>query len=66
MLAISDPYVAYCLDEACHAWGSFIESELNDVDGKDAKAIHAKRVLVLKGLLSENEAARYATPVATR
>lgn len=33
LLALSDPYVRYCLDEAVSYFGNMVESELNQCEG---------------------------------
>lgn len=66
LLGISDLYVAYCLDEACFTFGSYITGELEKVEGKKQKDVETKRKRLLKALLSDNPDARFATPVATR
>lgn len=65
VLDIQDPYAAYCLDEACMAFGSYIQSELDQVTGKNDKEIQGRRTLKMKALLDDNPEARYATPFAT-
>jgi len=43
LVAIEDPYKAYCFDEAVGAWGSFITSELEKIEGKTDKDVSRKR-----------------------
>jgi len=43
MFDIQDSYVAYCFDEAIGAWGNYITSELEKIEGKKAKDVERKR-----------------------
>lgn len=66
LLAVSDRYGAYCVDDAVAFFGNMVESELARVDGKDNKQINQRRNLVLKKMLSEvgNTGQQFADPVA--
>lgn len=34
LLKIGDPYIAYCLNEACYMWGTYVDNEVNEVGEK--------------------------------
>lgn len=55
LLAIDDWYTGYCFDQAINYWGSYVESELDKVEGKDSKATHQARQTRLQGLLAEGD-----------
>lgn len=63
-MAIADPYLAFCFDEAVTEFGAFVSSELSQIDGKTIGAIKAKQELALKSLLG-NPKERFAQPVVT-
>lgn len=65
LVGIEDPYIAYCFDQAVGEWGSYIRSELSQIEGKNAKAVEGKRTLRLKALLSDDPKAKFAQPVVT-
>lgn len=41
LLQLDDPYVAFCLDEACFLWGRHVEHEL-DLAARDPKDLNRK------------------------
>lgn len=43
LVAIDDPYLAYCFDEAVSAWGGYITRELEKITGKKEKDVERKR-----------------------
>lgn len=50
----SDPYTAWCLDEAAHMWGSYVDHEVDMAGHKKQKgedALKNKRLSVLNRLL---------------
>jgi hypothetical protein len=60
----SDSYDAYCLDQACQAWGEFVRSSLEAVDGKNAKSIKGKQDRLLHRLLMTKQAKKqFADPM---
>lgn len=65
-MSITDPYVAYCFDQAVGEFGSYVRGEINAIEGKNAKAVEGKRRLRLQALLSVDPKAKFAQPVPTR
>lgn len=65
-MAIEDPYVAYCFDEAIGEFGSYVRGELGKVEGKTQKAIEGKQTLVLKRLLEGDVKKQFAQPISTK
>lgn len=53
----SDPYVAYCFDDAIYQWGNYIEDELREATSKtkNEKQAKSKATMRLKTLLAERE-----------
>ena len=51
LLAIEDPYVAWCFDEAAYRWGSHVETQLRAVKGKTEAQIEGKQRILLKRLM---------------
>lgn len=51
ILALDDPYVAYCFDEACMAFGTACESAMEAVKGKTDKVRRANRENALRKML---------------
>jgi hypothetical protein len=47
LLALADPFAAYCLDNAVSEWGMAVEAAINKVEGKTDKErmVKAQRVL---------------------
>lgn len=43
LLSISNDYVAYCLDEAVFTFGTWVESELDSIEGEKAQDVNRKR-----------------------
>jgi hypothetical protein len=43
LLWLADPYVAYCIDEACYMWGHYVDYEL-DVAARDPKELNKKEI----------------------
>lgn len=57
MDARSDPFTAYCLDEAVFMWGTYVEGEISKAE-KEAKTTQQaknKIKLVIHRLLKEDE-----------
>jgi hypothetical protein len=48
LLAVEDPYTAYCLDEAVGYFGSYVEARMDEVKAKNEKTKAAKRDNVLR------------------
>jgi hypothetical protein len=48
LLAVEDPYTAYCLDEAVGYFGSYVEARMDEVKAKNAKTKAAKQENVLR------------------
>lgn len=61
-LDIADPYLAFCLDEACFEWGAYIDSELDLVEGNSTAEITQKRERIFRRLMGL--ALKYADPAA--
>lgn len=38
LVALTDPYEAWCLDEACYMWGMHVDAELDKAGAKAKKA----------------------------
>lgn len=67
LVHITDPFAAFCFDDAVSYLGMYIESELSRVRGKDERETEQKMKLRLRRLLGpgrEKESARFADPVA--
>lgn len=47
LLGVSEPYVAYCLDNSVATFGSALEAELEGVKGKTETEINRKRERLL-------------------
>ena len=60
LLAIEDAFAAYCLDEAVAWFGTHIESELDKIEGKNARETAFKRETLLKRILGGRP--QYADP----
>lgn len=61
-LGVDEPYPAFCLDEAAFAWGSYVDSELDSVDGKTAEEIRRNRERAFNKLM--DIPLSYADPAA--
>ena len=48
LLDVSEPYAAYCLDNACGEFGRAVENALQEVEGKNKKEIKVKSERVLR------------------
>ena len=46
-MAVEDVWLAYCVDNAVHAFGSALEAELKSVKGKTDEEINRKRERIL-------------------
>lgn len=57
LAGVSDPYAAYCLDEAVYAFGTYVEAELNESakGAKNEKAAQRKRMMRIQSLLRDDE-----------
>lgn len=62
LLGISDPWTAYCLDNAVALFGSTLENELDGVTGKNSKDVARKRERMLTKWLDLPQ--RYRSPMA--
>ena len=51
MVDISNSYVAYCFDKAIGAWGTYVTTEIEKIEGKDSKSVERKRQNKLMQLL---------------
>ena len=53
----NDPYTAFCFDEACHMWGSFVESELDQAGSqcKDSSQINSYRLRRYEQLMYQQD-----------
>lgn len=50
-LDITDSYLAFCLDEAAFAWGSYADSELDSVEGETGEDIRRGRERMFNKLM---------------
>lgn len=67
LVAIEDPYVAYCFDQAVGHIGRSIEAELDKVESKSVAEGEQKRKIVLERFLGDPEKPSkglYADPAA--
>lgn len=65
ILDVQDPYAAFCLDSAIWEFGTYVESELESVKGKNEKQRQAGREARLKSLLSDSpDTKKFADPMA--
>lgn len=48
LVAVDDPYAAYCLDTAVGEFGRALDAELNNVEGKTKKEIKMKSDRILR------------------
>lgn len=57
LVAVEDPYAAYCLDEAIYLFGNYVEGELRRVSdkAKNAKAAQRERSHMLATLLRDSD-----------
>lgn len=55
LVAVEDPYVAFCLNQAVGYWGLSIENAMHEVEGKNARDTAARRKLVLQQWLSDKD-----------
>jgi hypothetical protein len=65
MLGVTDPYEAFCIDEAIVTFGNWVKYELEKVKGKNEKELEGRRLLLLRRLLSDKVESRFANPMAT-
>lgn len=54
-MALSDPYVAYCFDEAVYTWGLHVKNELAQAKGNSEEARAAARQRILTRLLGSGD-----------
>ena len=64
LLGLENEYVAFCVDQVVFRWGSFVQGELDSVEGKDQNQIQGRRELVARRLLEGGS--RFVTPTPTR
>lgn len=57
-----DPYAAFCFDEACFMWGSFVDSELDEAshdpaefNRKEVQSAMSRRQSLFQKLLGERK-----------
>jgi hypothetical protein len=62
LLAVEDAYAAYCIDQAVYTFGSALQHELEEVQGKTKDEIKRKRVRILTKWLDGE--VRYRSPMA--
>lgn len=57
LVGVTDPYAAYCLDEAIYLFGNYVEAELRRVSdkAKNAKAAQRERAHMLATLLRDSD-----------
>ena len=55
LAGIEDSYRAYCFDEVVHAWGTFVENEIQSIEGDNPKRVAADRERRLNVLLGLGE-----------
>lgn len=64
-MGLTESYEAYCFDEAVSSWGSFVEEELQKVDGDNVRQVERDRQRRLETLLELSETpGRFADPAA--
>lgn len=66
MVDITDPYTAYCFDEAVATWGTYVSNELERVEGKNAKDTERKRHNKLLQLLDAPASQRFRSLRASK
>jgi hypothetical protein len=65
LLNIDDWYTSYCLDQAIAYWGTFVETELDRIEGDKPKVVEQKRKAKLHELLGtegETPSGQFADP----
>jgi hypothetical protein len=65
LVGISHEYVAFCVDQIVFRWGTYVQGELDSVDGKDKNQIEGRRRAVIHRLLGEKRQ-RFASPTPTK
>lgn len=58
LVGIESDWVAFCFDRAVATFGNALKSELDGVEGKDAKAIQRRREQILRIWIPEAAAKR--------
>lgn len=67
LLALSDPYERYCVDECVIDWGVYVQSELDKIKHKKEKVAQGQKLVRLRQLLAATPTVqKFANPVATR
>lgn len=67
LMVITDPFAAYCFDQAIGVWGNSIEGQMDSQEGKTADETNRLRHGVLMRFLDGDEApskGRFADPAA--
>jgi hypothetical protein len=64
LFGIEDAYVAYCFDEAVAVWGLHVTSELEAIDGKNAKQIEARREKKFNELMGMKPEKQFRDPAS--
>jgi hypothetical protein len=64
LLGVSDPWTAYCVDNAVARFGSALEAALDAVTGKNDKEINKKRERIMEKWLDIPR--RFKSPMASR
>lgn len=66
LLDVTDPYMAFCVDEAVMVGAQLIEDELEKITHKKPKVQAQRRQTKLAQLLGTAEMVQYKTPSATK
>lgn len=64
LLGISDPWTAFCLDNAVSYFGTSLEAELESIEGKTAKEINKQRERTMDKWMGIPQ--RYKSPGASK
>lgn len=63
LLAVEDPYNAYCLNRAVWLFGSSVDGKMQSIEGKTSKEIQKKRLKVLQKYVPQAaDASGFADP----
>jgi hypothetical protein len=62
LLGVEDAYAAYCIDQSVYTFGSALEHELEEVEGKTKEEIKRKRVRIITKWLGGE--LKYRSPMA--
>lgn len=64
LLGVSDPWTAFCLDNAVAHFGTSLEAEMDAVEGKTSAEINKKRQRIMEKWLDLPR--RFKSPMATK